>query len=335
MKKLIVILCISITLLFASELHISFTGNNRGLLDPCGCNVPSGGMSRISTMIHNMETPNLQIGAGNHFFHHSPMPKEDQIFEQMKAAFQAEVYSDLGYDAINIGQFDLCYGLKVLQSIQERFDLPFISANLLDNEGHLAFPPYKIIHSNNIDIVFIGICQLSNGHNFRIKDPLETLIELHDNGIFELGDLVILLADAPAKTLSEFVKEYGGIDLIVAAKEHAYTGLPVHYNNTALVQLGSQGKYFGTLHLNFQEDIREWKDITVYKHYVKTAQDNLNTEAKQKKKYKRNLKRHKSILSSQIKKNKTNYSWEFKLLDSSVKDDPNVKKRVEKYTRDL
>ena len=260
------------------------------------------------------------------------MPKEDQISEQKKAVFQAEVYSDLGYDVINIGQFDLCYGLKVLQSIQERFDLPFISANLLDKEGNLAFPPYKIIHSKDIDILFVGICHLSNGHNFRVKDPLVSLIELHDSGIFEEAELVILLADAPANILSDFVKEHEGIDLIVGAKEHVYTGLPVHYNNTALVQLGSQGKYFGTLHLNFQEDVREWKDITVYKHYVKTARDNLNNQVKQKKKYKKNLKRHKNILGFHIKKNKYNYSWELTLLDSSVKDDPEIKKQVEEYT---
>lgn len=332
MKKFLLILFIISTFALGSKLHISFTGNNRGLLAPCGCKIPSGGWARTSTALDNMPGSTLRIGAGNHFFHHTPMPKEDQIFEQKKAAFQAELFSDLKYDVINAGQYDLCYGLKVLRSLQSHYALPIISANILDINGDLAFPAYQIIQSQGIDIMFIGICSLSDGYNFRIKDPLLALKELYQDGLFEEADLVILLADAPAAILSDFVKEHSGIDLIVCAKEHAFTGLPVHYKGTALTQLGSQGKYIADLYLNFDSGEAEWKDISPYRHSIRSAENALRSKTDQRKKYLKQLKRSKKSLKSEMKNNSHYYQWNMLLLDTSVKDDPGIKKRVNKYT---
>ncbi|MCF7832326.1 MAG: hypothetical protein K9N05_01965 [Candidatus Marinimicrobia bacterium] len=334
MKKYFGIFLIISAFALGSELQISFTGNNRGLLTPCGCNIPSGGWPRISTALSEMPPSTLHIGAGNHFFHHTPMPKEDQIFEQKKAALQAELFAELKFDVINAGQFDLCYGLNVLRSLQSRHSLPIISANILDNEGNLAFPPFRVIHFQGLDIMFVGICSLSDGFNFHIKDPLLTLKELYRDGIFEDADMVILLADAPAVILSEFVKDYDGIDLIVCAKEHAFTGLPVHYKGTALTQLGSQGKYLGNLLIHFDDKISEWKDISPYKHSIETAENALISRSDQKKKFQKQLKRNKKIIKSEIRHNSRYYHWEMLLLDSSVKDDPVIKKRVEEFTGD-
>jgi len=334
MKKFFVFLLIIVTVALGSELHISFTGNNRGLLAPCGCTIPSGGWARISTALSNMPGSTLHIGAGNHFFHHTPMPKEDQIFEQKKAILQAEIFSELKYDVINVGQYDLCYGLKGLISLKSNFALPIISANILDMNGDLVFPPYKIIRSQNIDIMFIGVCSLSDGFNYRIKDPLLALKELYGEGLFEQADLVILLADAPAVILSDFVKDHSGIDLIVCAKEHAFTGLPVHYKGTALTQLGSQGKYIGDLYLNFDGDATEWKDMSPYRYSIKAAEIALNSQTDQRKKYLKQLKRSKKILKTEIKNNPRFYQWDMLLLDESVKDDKGIKKRVDKYIGD-
>lgn len=332
MKKFILILFIISTFALGAELHISFTGNNRGLLTPCGCKIPSGGWARKSTAISNMPGSSLHIGAGNHFFHHTPMPKEDQIFEQKKAALQAELFSELKYDVINAGQFDLCYGLNVLRSLQNHYSLPIISANILDMEGNPAFPPYRVIHSQGIDIMFVGICSLSDGFNFRIKDPLLALKELHQDNLFNDADLVILLADAPAVILSDFVKENSGIDIIVCAKEHAFTGLPLHYKKTALTQLGSQGKYIANLYLNFDSNPAEWKDISPYRHSIRASENALKSETDQRKKYLKQLKRSKKMLKSEIKNNSHYYQWDMLLLDTSVKDDPGIKKRVDKFT---
>lgn len=331
MKRLL-LLCLVLTLFVHADIRIGVTGNNRGLLTPCGCRIPSGGWARIATMTNEPGPSYVLAGAGNHFFHHTPIPGEDQIFEQKKAAFQASLFSEFAYEAINIGQFDLCYGIKVLNSFREKYDLPFISVNLRDLEGNPVFPPYRIINKDGMDIMFIGICFLTDGFNFKVDDPLETLEALYNDGVFEQADLVILLADTPAKLLSDFVKEHDGIDMIIGAKEHAFTGLPIHYKNTALVQLGSQGKRFGVLNIQFEASGEPWVDISPQNHQVLSIRSALSTETENKKALKRNLKRAKKKLNSAEEKAPNHYIWETTLLDSSVKDDPAIKERVESYT---
>jgi 2',3'-cyclic-nucleotide 2'-phosphodiesterase (5'-nucleotidase family) len=317
MKKFLIIIFIFSSLLVADELSINFTGNNRGLLEPCRCTIPSGGYARISTAIRLSTQAALNIAVGNQFFHHTPMASEDQIFEQKKADLQGALLSELNYKVINIGQFDLCYGLKALHSLQMRHDLNFISANILDMNGHLAFSPTHTIESNGKTILFVGVCYLSDGFNFKIKDPIQALIDLYHDGIFETADLVILLADTPSKMLSDFVEDYDGIDVIIGAKEHAFTEKPLHHGNTAFVQMGSQGKYFSTLKLHFSSNNSDWKDFSPQKNDTDHSDDGII----------------KKFIKKQRAKKMPNlnfYTWNTLLLDSSIQDDMQIKNRVDK-----
>jgi 2',3'-cyclic-nucleotide 2'-phosphodiesterase (5'-nucleotidase family) len=331
MKKTILLLLLSLSILFGTELSIAVTGNNRGTLTPCGCRIPSGGWARIKTLADQIDGPQLRVAAGNQFFHHTPIPKEDQIFEQKKAVFQAGMFAELNYDVINVGQFDLCYGLNVLRSYKENYSLPLISANLLDMNGDPAFPPYKIAERNGMKIMFIGICTLEDGFNFKVADPMKTLILLYEDKVFEQADFVILLADAPAKLLTDFAREFDGIDLIIASKDYTYTGLPIHYRNTALVQMGSQGKYFGTLKLHVKETDASWEDISPVRHQIQSLKSMQNNEPDKIKKTQRLLKQRRKQLKK-IERSKKNYfDWHMTLMDSSVKDDPAIKEQVETY----
>jgi len=331
MKKIILVFSL-IAMAMGAELSIGITGNNRGLLTPCGCAIPSGGWARISTVVHEIQRPDLMLGAGNHFFHHMPSPKDDQIREQKIAAFQAEMFFELSYDVINAGQFDLCYGLRFLRELRDKFELPIISANILDMNGELAFPAYKVYDLNGLNIMFIGITHTPDGFNYLIKDPLKALSDLHSDSTFVHADLVILLADAPAKLLSDHVKEYDGIDIIIGSKEPAFTNLPIHYKQSALVQMGSQGKYFGTLNLHWKENISDWFDLSPYLYAVEAIKTDLKDPVIGEKSLKRKLKNQKKKLRKKQKQYSDNFSWHMLRLDNEIKDDPKIKERVEEFT---
>lgn len=333
MKKLLLLICIFTTVLGA-DIRIGITGNNRGLLTPCGCVIPSGGWARISTVIRDIRKPDLMFGAGNHFFHHMPSPKDDQIGEQKKAVFQAEMFSEMGYDVINAGQFDLCYGLRFLITLRDKYDLPIVSANILDPNGDLAFPPYKILTLNDLDIMVIGITHMPDGFNYSIKDPLAALEELNSDSSFVNADLVILLADAPAKMLSDHVKDHDGIDIIVGSKEPAYTELPIKYKETVLVQLGSLGKYFGTLNLQWKENISDWFDLSPYLYAVEAIKTDLKDPVNSEKSLKRKLKNQKKKLRKKEKQYPNNLNWNVIRMDDTIKDDPKIKERIEVFTPD-
>lgn len=325
MKKVFSILLIICSFLMADDLSITFIGNNRGSLIPCQCSIPSGGWSRIATALKTVESPNINVAAGNQFFHHTPIPKEDQIFEQRKADLQASLLSELNFEVINIGQFDLCYGLKALYSLQERYHLNFISCNLMNMHDQLAFPPYHIVSSQGIDIMFIGICYMSNGFNFKIKDPLQALKELHDEGLFDEADLVILLADAPKQILSNFVKDYDGIDIIIGSKDHNPIDLPIIYKKTSLVQLGSLGKYFTTLSIHHNNYRSEWTDLTLLKQSIPTKEMDAGID----KKHQKRIKKNKRLFKNKSLKHPNHYIWNMLFLDDSIKDDNKIKNRVE------
>lgn len=332
MKRLVIIMISLMALLQANDLNLCFTGNNRGLLGPCGCKIPAGGYGRIATAAKMIKGEYIQIGTGNHFFHHTPIVGEDQFFEQKKADFQAGLMSKLNYKVVNVGQFDLCYGINPLLQIHDKHRLDLISANLTDKNGIQVFPSYKIIEQKGLKIMFIGICLLSDGFNFKIKDPLKRLVELKEEGIFEKADLVILLADAPAFILSDFAKKYSGIDLIIASKDHRFTSLPFQYESTALVELGSQGKYMGILKLHYKDLKKEWKDISVYDYYVKSSESKLHDSKSNKKRNQRQLKSHSKKLRSIKKDHPEHYTWEMLFLDDSIGDNITIKDQIEIFS---
>jgi len=316
----------------AAEVNIALTGNNRGLLTPCGCIIPSGGWPRIFTVMEELPEPYILAGSGNHFFSRVPRPGDDQIFEQRKAVLQAELFHEAAYDVINVGEFDLCYGLRFLQTLETRFDLPFISANLRDLEGRPVFPPYRIISRGGLEIAFIGICTLSDRHNFRIADPLESLRIILRSGIRDDVDLIILLADAYSGLLTEFVTETPGIDHVIFSKGPVVTGLPAFYGKTALTQVGAQGKYISllTLHIEYISSDRE--DLSVYAENIRAAEDALAAARDEtpgaRRRLERELRKQRNTLRRKRNASSNYMIWDLILLDKSIPDRPDIKQRV-------
>lgn len=102
---------------------------------------------------------------------------------ELKADLIAEIYKLSGIDAINAGELDLALGLDFLRELEEKHDLPLVSANLVNESGRLEFNPYVI---RNIGQVRVGIFGLMGdnpemvsslkeaaGSRLSINDPVE------------------------------------------------------------------------------------------------------------------------------------------------------------------
>ncbi len=332
MKKYLILFLTFISMINATELSLGFSGNNRGAMMPCDCTIPAGGLARISTVVNNIKNDHIQVGAGNHFFHHTPMKYDNQIHEQKKAFLQAQLMSEMNYSVVNVGQFDLCYGLKPLYQIQDNFGLDLISANIVDlNDSH-PFPAFKIIEYNDLKIMFIGICQYTNEMNFKILDPLKTLIELSNEGVFDEADLVILLADATSKVILDFITYYKGVDIVIASKEHRNTMLPMRFKNTDLIQLGSQGKYFAKLDLRFENSDHSWTDLSQEHAHISEIHQELSLSNENQKTLRNKMKNLKKKLRRQIKQHPNNYYNNMIFLDDGINDDIAIKDRIESLT---
>lgn len=333
MKKtvLLTIIFLCFHAAWALDISIFFSGNNRGSLVPCGCVVPSGGWPRIGTVLEKADAAAVRIAAGNHFFSHVPTPRDDQILDQNKALLQAALFSEYHFDVINVGEYDLCYGLRFLQNAGSTHVLPFVSANVRDADGYAPFPPYRIVSRKGIEIAFIGICEPQNGFNYSAVNPVPVLKKLLEEGIAEEADFVILLADSPpSRTLTEFLKSTPGIDLAVCARDPLSTEVPLHYGTTALAQMGSQGKYLGILDLEYGAKKTDWMDISPYDRVVRKAEKSL-PYAEDRKAAEKQLKKQRMNLLNLSKKHPDRYLWKMLFLDGNIMDDPAIKTRVTEY----
>src|SRR6056297_1199919 len=117
MKKIvIIILFFSLSIISAVEnLHMAFTGNMRGLLLPCNCSIPTGGLARRREYFHNQSDNHLLVDAGNIFFSAAPKTQTEMTNMMIISDYIACYYSDyLCYDVINVGEYDCLLGMDIL-----------------------------------------------------------------------------------------------------------------------------------------------------------------------------------------------------------------------------
>lgn len=86
----------------------------------------------------------LIVDSGDLFIEKEEIPESTIASRNLKVNIIGQVYKKIGIDALNIGERDLVLGVDFLKDMEERLNLPFISANLTDVENNLLFKPYVI-----------------------------------------------------------------------------------------------------------------------------------------------------------------------------------------------
>ena len=109
-----------------------------------------GGLSRRYVKVQDlkMEGKNpIILDAGDLFFSTTNLNKDNIESEEFRAGAVIEGYNKIGCDAINVGKYELLNGLSFLNSMSEKTDIPFISANLKNPKtNELLFEPYLILN---------------------------------------------------------------------------------------------------------------------------------------------------------------------------------------------
>ena len=72
----------------------------------------------------------LIVDAGDLFFSTKKLESWNKKSEQFRAKSILNGYARIGYDIINIGQYEVINGLTFLKSVTKDSDINFISANL-------------------------------------------------------------------------------------------------------------------------------------------------------------------------------------------------------------
>jgi len=184
------------------------------------------------------------------------IPESVQKSAELKADLVAEVYSQLGIDAANVGELDLVLGVKFLKELEKKHNFPFVSANLVDANNALVFRRYVVKTVNGHKVGIFGVIgdtsDMSSkvsqftGGALSVTDPLAAAESI----VKELsGKVDYLIALTHQGTNRDWViaRRVPGIDLVVGGHDKQKTKEPFVAEKTLIVQAVENNQYQGML----------------------------------------------------------------------------------------
>ena len=122
-----------------------------------------GGLYKKTTYLNDYRKTHknlIVVDSGDLLNEHESIKESFMPSAQLKADMIAQIYKSIGIDAINVGELDLALGTDYLKELQKKYDLPFVSANIVDDKNQLLFDPYVITKVDDLKIGIIGLmCQ--------------------------------------------------------------------------------------------------------------------------------------------------------------------------------
>lgn len=235
-----------------------------------------GGMAYLSTLIKQQRAAvpvSLLFDAGDIF--------TGSLSRATEGRLVFDIYSAMGYDAVNLGNHEFEYGWQILHRVMQRARFPVLNANIFHEGSDINFArQYAILETEGVRVGVIGLMGIdafvntmmkSNRQGLYARPPVEVVQPLVDEIRHEV-DLVVLLTHqnrtAPMQTDKEsdpmvrrgFDEDYAlagavaGVDLIVGG--HSDNGLPEPVchpdTGTCIVMTFGQGMHLGSITFELQ-----------------------------------------------------------------------------------
>ena len=185
---------------------------------------------------------------------------------RLQADYVARGMAVLGYDAVNIAGWDLFLGEKFLKGLEDKYRLPFVSANIRYKETGTRFArPYIVkryggrtflgFRYGGIKVGVFGIASPEGVKRIKpqkedrplmVDEPLEAAHQVM-KGLKGRCHLVIMLTDLEVNQSRELATKVEGIDLIIGGRTGSVEKEPEKVAETYLAVVGNKGWYAGDL----------------------------------------------------------------------------------------
>ncbi len=237
-----------------TDIHVIYSGNLAGYLEPCGCAEGIvGGLSRfgsaVQDSIERWDENHLLLDAGE-FVEPYSSPDDPKNRAIMRAL------SVIRYDAINVCSRDLIAGIEMLEWARDSLGLPLISANLIVREtGETIFPGWIVKKVGEKTIGIIGLGRVSV-HDFTDSIPErltynnpERALQKVLNQIAQKCDLIFLLCDFTAREARGLGARIPDIDVIICTRDLLPTRRINRFGSTYVLGASRKGKKLTSLTL--------------------------------------------------------------------------------------
>lgn len=206
-------------------------------------------------MATEQHKPHLFVDSGNLLFKQAQIPNGPSQ-EQLTAEGIIKIYAAMQVDAVAVAPLDLAAGLALLQTSQKQ-GFPWLSANLLDEDGHPLFQPVRIKKIGKIKAGIIGLTGAVSSLPAGVTHAdWRTVLPALIKKTTRQCDILILLSSLSPAENQEIAQQFPAIHLILAADLNSGNMNPQQVNNTLITQTDRQGKYQGILTIDWNKNGR-------------------------------------------------------------------------------
>ena len=205
----------------------------------------------------------IVVDSGDLLNEHAQIKDSFMPSAKLKAELVSKIVKGIGIDAINVGELELSLGLDYIRELEKKYDLPFVSANLVDDKNQLLFKPYIIKKVGDLNVGIIGIMgntsevsKLMNdivGSSITVLDPIKT-VEEKVAEIKDKADYVIVMTHQHIGRNWIIARKIKGVDLVVGGHHKQKLKTPYEANGTYIVQTGEKGQYQGMFEVEIGPD---------------------------------------------------------------------------------
>ena len=271
------------------DITVFFTSDTRGMLRRCGCSDGQmGGLSARASYIkaNRVAGQTLVLDAGDTLFDGPKYPPERREFYRVKAGAIIGAMGESGYDAVAVGEYDLCYGLDFLRDVSGA-GFPFICANLEADEGCKPFRPYVVKEVGAARVAVVAALDpefpyhdfADSFEGLTITDPVAA-VNKAVKSIKGKADVIIVLAHLSVTSPVEFAGKLTGVDIVVQGHSAELADGPEKVGGALLVNGFYKGKKMGRLDLWLGKGGKPGQGIADYKYSVIDIDESIPSDVK-------------------------------------------------------
>lgn len=196
---------------------------------------------------------------------------------ELRAKVTARGLSIMGYDALNISDGELSYGIDFLQGFGQKLKGAFVSSNVSAQED-LPWKPYIIKELKGVKVAILGIISydLVNHVQMRedgvsVEDQEACLTRLLPD-VREKADLVVLLSHLGWKQTRTLLEKVPGIDIAIVGHAHFPTLESEKIGQAILLKNSIGGKHLGIVKIWLDNS----KKIKIFKSSLKELSSDVH-----------------------------------------------------------
>ncbi|MBN1689389.1 MAG: 5'-nucleotidase C-terminal domain-containing protein [Dehalococcoidia bacterium] len=220
---------IDFTIVFMGDTHSHFDPGNYILkLNGRDTLVSMGGFPRLASAVNELNSKNdiILLHAGDVLF-------GTYYFIKYGVEADAAMLSNMGFDAVAVGNHDFDEGPQGLAELIDKSKVPFISANIdASKSAELAgvIKPYAVLNRNGYKIGIIGLTATEtplldpSGPDVKFTDPSAAVNKYVEELNEQDVNIIVLLSHLGYERDLQVAKSTTGIDLVIGAHTHTLLG---------------------------------------------------------------------------------------------------------------